>query len=190
MDNTYKLKKVVIASIALIATFFVAGYLLSDDVFYGKTIRANKLTTPIEVYKYVIKNFKRKAGANVHPYASPRHLMEKHADLWCDEGAIIMATLASELGYHTRLIDLIGFDNISHHTILQIQEKQRWINYDFTFHLYKRPITNSALECKFRLKEARIKKYPKTYNFIVNNNFFLKKAIFLVRGIHETAEPD
>ena len=49
---------------------------------------------------------------------------------WCDEGAIFLGKLldysSTEHPYH--LTDIIGMDNISHHTLLQVFENSTWEN--------------------------------------------------------------
>ena len=96
-----------------------------------------------------------------------------------------MATLDHQLGYKTRLIDLYGHDNISHHTILQVLENNKWINYDFTFRLHDQSIKASSVGLHRELKAAKVKHYPRAYNFLINNNYFNKHVIFILRGIKE-----
>ncbi|MES2376878.1 MAG: hypothetical protein V4553_09880 [Bacteroidota bacterium] len=170
----------------LLFVFVCLGYWMSDDKFYSAIITKNNLHTPHDVFTWVNSEFSTKSYMYYHPNASPRHLIEKHTGLWCDEGAIVMATLDHKLGYETRLIDLYGYDNISHHTILQVYEKDKWVNYDFTFKLNNQDLTKSSDSFNLKLKEGRVKKYPKFYNFVVNNNFFAQKIIFKIRGISNT----
>ncbi|MDP9046929.1 MAG: hypothetical protein M3N14_02255 [Bacteroidota bacterium] len=180
------IKKTVTISLLILSLLLVfVGYLKSDSLFFAKLIKLNNITTPREVFHWATKNYDRATSGPAHHYLSPRYLIEKHKFLWCDEGAIIMATLDHKLGYKTRLIDLYGNDNISHHTIMEVFEHNKWVTYDFTFKLRDKPASAGSDSCHFRLKEARIKPYPKFYNFVVNNNFFAKKLIFMLRGIRE-----
>jgi hypothetical protein len=173
----------------LIVIFICLGYGLSDDMYYTKIIDENKIHTPYDAFKWTNKKFSTISYMYHHPFASPRHLIEFHKGLWCDEGAIVMATLDHKLGYKTRLIDLYGNDNIAHHTILQVYEKDKWINYDFTFKLYDQTLRKSSDSFNLKLKEGRVKQYPGLYNFVINNNFFAKKIIWNLRGIGD-GEPN
>jgi hypothetical protein len=173
------------AIVVAVILFIVAGYIKSDDIFYTYLIKSNKLSNPLKVFNWTIHGFNIPKSSPVNHNISPRSLIEKHKSLWCDEGAIVMATLNNKLGYKTRLVDLYGYDNISHHTILQVWENGRWINYDFTFKLNHQPIIKSSNSFNMKLKEARVKKYPKLYNYLVNNNYFIKQIAFTLRGIKE-----
>jgi hypothetical protein len=173
----------------LFFAFVCFGYWLSDDRYYSGIITENHIHTPYDVFKWTNKKFSVISYMYHHTYASPRHLIETHKGLWCDESAIVMATLDHKLGYKTRLIDLLGHDNVAHHTILQVFESNKWVNYDFTFKLHDQILTKSSDSFNLKLKEGRVKQYPKFYNFLVNNNFFAKKIIFTLRGISDR-EPD
>lgn len=169
----------------LLFLFILIGYLKSDSLFYSNLLKKNNINDPAQVFNWVTKKFGAPGEPEFYPYLSPRYLIETRKRLWCDEGSIVMATLDHQLGYKTRLVDLYGYDNISHHTILQVLENNKWVNYDFTFRLHNQAIKVSSDSLGKVLKEARIKKYPKFYNFLVNNNFFNKQAIFFLRGIKE-----
>ncbi|MGF7078368.1 transglutaminase domain-containing protein [Mucilaginibacter sp. UYCu711] len=174
---------IVISFLLLVVMY--AGYLASDDRYYTTVISGNNLQTPQDVFEWTTKKFSSVSYMYHSTYASPKYLMQNHTGLWCDEGAIVMATLDHKLGYKTRLVDLIGYDNVAHHTLLQVYENNKWVNYDFTFRLNHQAILKSSYAFNLKMKEARPKTYPKLYNFIVNNNFFAKKVIFALRGIRE-----
>lgn len=176
--------------LALLFLFILVGYLKSDSVFYNNLLKKNNITNSVQVFNWVTKNIGRAHSTTPHPYLSPRHLIEKHKVLWCDEGAIVMATLDHQLGYKTRLIDLYGFDNISHHTIMEVFENGKWVRYDFSFKFYNKAASISSDSCGFKLKEPLAKSYPKFYNNLVNNNFFFKKIAFNLRGIKEIDKDD
>lgn len=172
-------------SLFLLASLFVIiGYFNSDNVFYNKLLKSQKLTKPVQVFNWTIKNYVNPNSQYVNSYASPRYLITKQHWLYCDEAATVMATLDHLLGYKTRMVDLYGFDNISHHTILEVLENDKWITYDFTNKIYNKPIKASSI-AYFKLKEARIKKYPKLYNAIINSNSFIKGIALNLRGIKE-----
>jgi hypothetical protein len=176
--------KFIIAILTIIALLAI-GYLKSDDVFYNKLLNTNKLKTPVEVFNWVTRHYGLSRSDIVQSNVSPRYLIENHPRLWCDEAATIMATLDHKLGYHTRLVDLYGFDNVSHHTVLQVLEQNEWITYDFTNRIYNNELSKSASDLGYVLKEPRIKPYPKLYNALVNNNYFFKQMAFTIRGIKE-----
>jgi hypothetical protein len=172
--------------IAGILVFLIVGYLKSDDIYYGNLIRANNLKTPNEVFLWAVKKYNiPHRGDPVVSYLSPKYLMMNRERLFCDEGAIVMATLDHELGFKTRLINLCGYDNISHHTVLQVKENGSWNTYDFTYRIINRPFKTCSALYGFKVKTPRINPYPKFYNKIVNNNYYLKAFIFKMRNIPE-----
>jgi hypothetical protein len=185
LKNIFSKKIVALTLGGLGLIILIFGYEKSDNVFYNELLKSNNITNPLQVFNWTTRHFGKPKSPDSHPYLSPRYLIKKHKTLWCDEGAIIMATLNHQLGYKTRLIDMYGYDNISHHTILQVLENNKWINYDFTFRLHNQLINISSDSLHIKLKEARIKEYPKFYNFLVNNNYFNKHIIFAMRGIKE-----
>ena len=165
--------------------FIVVGYLLSDKLYYKRVIKNNNLTSPGQVYKWVSNNFINHSCVITHPYASPRHLMENHRRLWCDEGAMVAAILIHHLGYETRLADFYGIDGIAHHTILETNKNQKWEHYDFSFHLVNQSYKSSAVAGKINFKRIVTRPYPKLYNTIINHNYFIKEVVFFFRGITE-----
>lgn len=171
-------------ALLLLIAVLVVGYYKSDDVFYNDLIKSNNLTTPLKVFKWLTTNYGT-PGKTVKAYVTPRYLIENHPSLWCDEGAIIMATLDHKIGYKTRLVDLYGFDNISHHTVLQVMEQNKWVTYDFTNRIYNNSLSESTKNLGYMLKYSKVKPYPRLYNALVNNNFFVKKLAFKLRGIEE-----
>ena len=178
-------RKINFVIILSMISFVIIGYLLSDDFYYKKVLRDNQLKSSDEVFNWVSKHYINHGCIITHPYSSPRHLMENHKRLWCDEGAMVAAILISNLGKDTELVDMYGYDNISHHTILRVFENNKWVNYDFSFKLIGKDYTSSAKAGKIKLKEVKTRPYPKLYNKFVNVNFFLKKIIFFIRGIDE-----
>ncbi|MDB5005122.1 MAG: hypothetical protein JWQ34_3347 [Mucilaginibacter sp.] len=180
-----KLKYATIICIVVGFILLIVGYIKSDSLYYDNLLKSNNLSNPSQVFNWTTQNFSTPKSLYVHPNLSPRYLIEKHKSLWCDEGAIVMATLDNKLGYKTRLVDLYGYDNIAHHTILQVIEKGQWVNYDFTFRLSNQPLVKSSDSFHMKLKKGRIKTYPKLYNYLINNNYFIKRIVFALRGIKE-----
>lgn len=170
-----------------ILVFLIVGYFKSDDIYYDSLLKANNLKNPKEVFLWAVKTYsKPHKGDPVVSYLSPKYLMMNRERLFCDEGAIVMATLDHKLGFETRLIDLCGYDNISHHTVLQVKENGIWNTYDFTFRIINRPFKTCSSLYGFVVKTPRVKPYPKFYNKIVNNNYYLKAFIFKMRKIPES----
>src|SRR5688572_7586026 len=122
-------KKILV--IIAILFFVVSGYLLSDAFFFKRLVYQNHITSPEEAFTFVIGNTGVPDLRSPPPLEySPRLMLTKQKDLFCDQSAILMATIVGELGYDTRLVDLVGDDGISHHTILEVKQNERWKAYD------------------------------------------------------------
>jgi len=122
-------KKILV--IIAILFFVVSGYLLSDAFFFKRLVYQNHITSPEEAFTFVIRNTGVPDLRSPPPLEySPRLMLTKQKDLFCDQSAILMATILGELGYDTRLVDLVGDDGISHHTILEVKQNERWKAYD------------------------------------------------------------
>ena len=173
------MRKKIIFLLIFVFLFLSIGYYYSDHFYYTRIIRENHLKTPVDVYFWVLQNNPSAEFTKTRPapYVSPRFNIENKRLLFCDEGSIVIATLDNELGYQTRLIDLIGFDSLAHHTILEVYENNRWKKYDFFRSKYDQPYVVSAVG--FKLLRIKVKEYPKLYNF------FLKKLFFFLRKIDE-----
>lgn len=164
----------------------IVGYAASDGIYYKQFLREKHLNTPERVFKYTTAYYGiASPGDTIQPYLSPRYLMKRRKKLWCDEGATVMATLDHTLGYKTRLIDLYGADNISHHTVMQVFENSRWITYDFTYRLRDVPFNQCTQLYKYNVAKVSVKPYPKFYNAVVNNNAVAKFVLFKLRSIQE-----
>ena len=98
--------------------------------------------------------------------------------LWCDEGAIVVAVLVGQLGYSTRLVDLVGTsDGVSHHTVLQIEQAGDWITYDFTGRQYNVPLEKTV----DYPAAPRFRTYPDWRHKLLLNNYFLRELAQLLR---------
>jgi len=172
-----------IASVFVMIFLFV-GYLLSDQLYYVNIVSHAKLKNPMDVYKWVQDNNPSAINTKTSPapYVSPKFNMINQRSLYCDESAIVMATLNHQIGYKTRLINLIGMDGIAHHTILEVYENNSWKKYD---HFNDKINLSYQKLAGYPLLRANVNPYPKFYNFVVNNNYFIKKLAFLIRGIQE-----
>lgn len=113
---------------------------------------------------------------------TPYYLLKVRKKLRCDEFCVVKSTFNNILGYNTRLVDIIGTDNLSHHTVLQVYESNKWTLYDGYMDIY---CANIEKTVNYHVSSIRIRQYPKLYNFIVNNNYFIKELFVLIRGIDE-----
>tara|TARA_Y200000002_G_scaffold218443_1_gene180206 strand:- start:11256 stop:11825 length:570 start_codon:yes stop_codon:yes gene_type:complete len=176
-------------AISSFVIFFIIGYLLSDDVFFKKIINNESINSPLEAFNYINKVTKDPDGSvesdyefkfNLSSSQSPRYILTKRNYIWCDEGAVVLATFANELGYETRLVDLINTkNNVSEHTVLEIYENNNWILYDT-----QNDFVGVSYDESAGYNSSQIyREYPRTYNFFIQNNFFLKKIIFFLRQI-------
>ena len=164
-----------------ILIFLVSGYLLSDDLFFNQLIRANRINTPEEAFAFVQSNT-RPAPEGLEPIRglSPRYMLTQRKYLYCDESAIVLASIVHELGYETRLVDLVGDDGVSHHTILEVRRDGPWKTYDTLRNLQGVTYQESAKTYRAR---PVYRAYPRLYNWLIQNNFYLKHLALWLRGV-------
>jgi hypothetical protein len=175
----------IIFFISLCIYFLVYGYSYSDSRYYKKLLYTERLTTPGAIFNYVSEHYLHNGCKIVHLNATPRHLITNHKRLWCDEGAIVIATLCYYAGYETRLVRMINIKNIDNHTFLQVREDNIWKNYDFTFQTIDAPIDSITKRAGIKLRDLQHYEYPRIYNKLINTNYFLKQAALYTRGINE-----
>jgi hypothetical protein len=165
-------------NIGVMIVFFAMGYFFSDNRMAQEILTKQRISTPQEVFQFVIDlKVPAPAGSPVLGGQSFRELMARR-DLWCDEGAVVLAVLAGQLGYQTRLVDLIGKDSgISHHTVLQVYEKESWVTYDFTNRRFgqapEKTVHYDAI--------SRIRAYPDWSHQFLLNNYFLRISAQKIR---------
>jgi hypothetical protein len=176
----------VIGSILLLA-FVTSGYILSDDWFFENLISQNGLITPEDAFRFVRAHTSYPAEQmNVVVESSPKAMLTRQKYLYCDQSAILMATIVHELGYETALIDLVDSEGASHHTVLGVLQDGAWKTYDLTNNLQGRPIQESAkYQPSGPYYEARTayRPYPRFYHWLVQNNFYLKHLARWSRGL-------
>jgi hypothetical protein len=177
----HKLK--VIFAVGLFVVFVVGGYLLSDDLFFKRLIRSNRITTPEEAFAFVESQVVYPPPPEMKTISglTPRYMLTQRKYLWCDEGAILLATINHELGYETRLVDLVGDDEMSHPTILEVRQNGAWKSYDTAYNMAGASYEQSAKYYRFSRPVYRA--YPTTYNWIIQNNFYLKHLALWLRGV-------
>ncbi|PRY14268.1 hypothetical protein CLV24_10478 [Pontibacter ummariensis] len=185
--------------------FWVVGYVFSDDYYFNNLIAEKGLKTPADALEFVCKET---SFAIDKPTSglTPRYLLSVRKHLYCDEGAVLLATIVHELGFETRLVDLASNDSTSRHTILEIFENEKWVTYDTvqnmrgaSYHMvlegyesedwrHGSQVETAAYET-CRNKENHLglspkyRQYPKMYNWFVQNNFFIKHLVLELRGI-------
>jgi hypothetical protein len=180
-----KFKTFILIASALGVVFLVSGYLLSDDLFFNNLIRENKIKTPEDAFVYINKNIEFVKNNEVISGLTPRYMLTKRKYLWCDEGSIVLATIVHELGNETRLVDVIGRDNISHHTYLEILQNGKWKTYDTVLKkdgLKHEQILEGYSHAKLE-GYPRPRPYPRWYNWVIQNNFYLKHLALWLRGV-------
>ena len=165
--------------------FTVNGYMLSDDKYFNELIKANHIDTPEKAFQYVSENIEFVQGNPTPvPYTTPRYMLQKKY-LWCDEGAIVLATIVHELGNETRLVDVIKDDGNAGHTYLQVYENGEWKNYDTV--LKKSGLAHEQIleGCSYAGLRGypKPRPYPRLYNWIIQNNFYLKHLALWLRGV-------
>ncbi|MGB9179453.1 MAG: hypothetical protein WCB68_09415 [Pyrinomonadaceae bacterium] len=178
--------KLFLAAVFSILIFIVSGYLLSDAFFFTRLISRNNITTPEEAFAFVVKNT---GVANPHhppplEYA-PRKMLTTQKYLFCDQSAILMATIVGALGYETRLVDLVGDDGISHHTILEVKQNGSWKTYDLIGQTQGATYEQSARDFQ-NGQPYHARPVYRTYvgaNWINRNNFYLQYLSLRLRGV-------
>jgi hypothetical protein len=61
---------------------------------------------------------------------SPRLMLTEQKNLYCDQSAILMATIIGGLRRDHSPVALVGDDGVTRHTILEMQQKDGWKTYD------------------------------------------------------------
>ena len=177
-----------LAILAIASLLFIgSGYLLSDDLFFKRLIRQNNITSPEEAFGFVDKNTDYPTkDMNLILMYMPRNMLTQQRHLYCDQSALLMATIVNKLGYETRLVDLYGDDGASHHTILEVKQGEVWKTYDTVYKLQGASYQESAriYESGQRYKARPVyRSYPKFYNWMIQNNFYLKHLALRLRRI-------
>lgn len=178
-------KAAVFAVLLGLAVFVLSGYWFSDERYFNNLIEENRLEKPEKAFDYVVGNIDF-PGDSTPPGGtmSPRYMLEKK-HLWCDQGAIVVATFAHQLGFPTRLVDIGDDGNKTFgHTYLQIYENGEWKNYDTV--LERSGITQEQILDGFNHHGLEVythpRPYPNLYNRIIQNNFYLKHIALALRN--------
>ena len=181
-------KQFIFFTLGAIILFCASGYFLSDDRYFNQIISDNNISSPIDAFNYINLNTSNPDSSDeskqewdhvMEPYQTPRHILTNRNYIWCDEGAILLATIVHELGYKTRLVDMLDDDGVSRHTALEIYDGKRWILFDTLNDIYGVSYNDSA----GYIASPRYRNYPRFYNFLVQNNFFVQQAALTIRGV-------
>lgn len=181
------LRSKLFALFVLAVLFFIAsGYLLSDDLFFKRLISHHNIKTPEEAFAFVDKNTDYPAkDMRLELGTTPRDMLTRQKYLYCDQSSILMATIVHKLGYETRLVDLVGDDGESHHTILEVKQNGVWKTYDTTYILQGGTYQESARyyeSGEYYNARPVYRPYPRLYNRAIQNSFYLKHLALWLRG--------
>src|SRR2546430_1191540 len=86
-----------VIALSFIFIFLLSGSLLSDSFFFNQLIRSNAITNPEEAFAFVEQST-RPATNDVKSIRglTPRYMLAQRKMLYCDEGAILLATIVHE----------------------------------------------------------------------------------------------
>lgn len=161
---------------------------MSDDSFFSDLIEKNRISTPEEAFSFVESSTIRPpADMQIRLFTTPRNMLTRQKYLWCDQGTIVLATIVHKLGYETRLVDLLGDDGLSHHTVLEVNQNGTWKTYDTLQNMqgvtYQQSIESLKTSFYSRNIQPVYRPYPKFYNWVIQNNFYLKHLALWLRGL-------
>ena len=187
LRNPKYVRKLLISVAVLVGLFVASGYRLSDNYFFKNVIRENQITTPEDAFAFVEHNTNPASfEMNLTLQRTPRNMLTKQKYLFCDQGSILMANIVNQLGYKTRLVDLVGDDDVSHHTILEVYQGNKWKTYDTLHNLqdvtYQHSAQAEAPELYTRRVEPRYRTYPRFVNRVIQNNFYIQRVALWLTG--------
>lgn len=171
-----------LSALTVVLFFIASGYLLSDAFFFKRLVYRNNITSPEEAFTYVSRNTGVPDPRNPPPLEySPRLMLTEQKNLFCDQSAILMATIVGELGYDTRLVDWVGDDGVSHHTILEVKQGEGWKSYDTlnrrqgeTYEQIRRGLAYSARPVYRKYVGSR---------WLTRNNFYLRRLSLWLKRV-------
>jgi len=177
-----------IVACATSVTFFVGGgYVLSDDWYFARLIAGEHIRSPDDAFGYVRDHTQYPPeGAQLVIRSTPRDMLTRQYYLFCDQSAMVLATIVHKIGYQTALIDLVGPDGLSHHTVLGVREEGTWTTYDVTNNLERQALGESA---KYHQTEAPFafqpvyRPYPRFYHSLIQHNAYMKWVALWLRGL-------
>lgn len=168
--------------------FVGLGYISSDVRFADQLRKQHRLENPDAVFEFVIsQKVQAPAGSPVYYGQSFKRMMGSENNwLWCDEGAIVIAVLAGQLGYPTRLVDLVHRDTgVSHHTIVEVSIRGVWQAYDFTG---RKKVAHATDSVDYPAL-ARARPYPQWHHALLLHNGILRLASETWRAQNWPAKP-
>ncbi len=193
-DKQERLARSLTYSLALaLALFIASGYIWSDDLFFSRVIADNGISTPEQAFLFV-RNSVQPIARNLKPIRglTPRYLLTQRKTLYCDEQAVLLATLVRKLGNDTRLVNLMMSGGLSH-SVLEVYQNGAWKGYDPRYGLegfsYEQIVKLRALEgvyeegAKFQAIRVKYSKFPRLYNWLIQHNYYLKHIALFLRGI-------
>jgi hypothetical protein len=176
-------RRVLFVSVLFVALFFiVSGYLLSDSFFFKRLVSQHNITSPEEAFAFVVGNTGVSDPLSPPPLEySPRLMLTEQKDLFCDQSAILMAVIVGELGYDTRLVDWVGDDGISRHTILEVKQVEGWKAYD-TFNR-RQGETYEQIQRGLGFQVRPVYREYVGSRWLTRNNFYLQRLSLWLRRV-------
>jgi len=168
-----------IVTACLLAAFVWIGYWLSDDRFFAQLIARERIASPADAFRFVRDHTSYpREGVPLVMRRTPRRMLTLQKFLFCDQSAIVLATIVNKLGYETALIDLHGPDGESHHTVLDVREKGSWTVYDVAYNLQGHPLDDSARYYDSGRRftpRAVYRPYPLAHQWLMQHNVFVQR---------------
>jgi hypothetical protein len=193
MANLKKVKFVLLLGLFL---FIAIGYIDCDAMFYRKIIAENNINTPEDALNHINKTIKRFSTEDIGKpnsavYRLPmRDILEQKKGFWCDQGAILLGNILEYTAqkYPYRLVNILGMDSVSHHTVLEVFEEGDWKLYDVVpLHKSHLPHCGGHIQScvDYKILRPDCKKWSTTqkiYHFLIENNNFIKYFLFKIRN--------
>jgi hypothetical protein len=161
--------------------FIVSGYLLSDAFFFKRLVYRNHIASPEGAFIFVIRKTGVPDPRSLPPFEySPRLMLTEQKDLFCDQSAILMATIVGELGYDSRLVDLLGDGGVSHHTILEVKQNEGWKAYDTLNRLQGE--TYEQIQRRLSYNARPVYRAYVGSSWITRHNYYLQRLSLWLKG--------
>ncbi len=168
-----------VVTACLAGVFIWSGYWLSDDRFFAQLMAREHIASVDDAFQFVREHTSYpSAGMQVAVRRTPRQMLMRQRFLFCDQSAIVLATIVHKLGYDTSLIDLHGPDGESHHTVLGVREHGSWTVYDVAYNLRGHSLTDSARYSVTGTRFAPVpvyRAYPRSYHWAMQHNVFVQR---------------
>lgn len=174
-------RRLLLSALSVALFFGVSGYLFSDAFFFKRLVYQNGVTTPEGAFDFVIENTGVPDPRSPPPLEySPRLMLTKQKNLYCDQSAILLATMVGELGHETMLVDLVGDDGVSHHTILEVRQHDGWKTYDTLNRRQGETFEQILRGLPYHARPVRRRYVGSTW--MTRNNYYLQRLSLWLKG--------